>query len=152
MTAASEGTAGVSTREFRPSDYTAVLGLWTAAGLSFRPRGRDSYERLATELNRGRAVFLVAESEGRLVGTVLGTHDGRKGWINRLAVASEWRRRGIARLLVREVETKLGTLGLEITAALVEVSNEGSLRFFSAIGYERDSQIEYLSRRRSSET
>jgi N-acetylglutamate synthase len=152
VTADNKGTAEVSIREFQLSDYAAVLDLWTAAGLSFRPRGRDSYERVAAELNRGRVVFLVAESEGRLVGTVLGTHDGRKGWINRLAVAPEWRRRGIARLLLRKVESRLETLGLEITAALVEVSNEGSLRFFSAMGYERDSQIEYLSRRRSSET
>jgi ribosomal protein S18 acetylase RimI-like enzyme len=145
-------TPEVEVREFRLEDYEAVLDLWIAAGLSFRPRGRDRRDRLAAELTRGRAVFLVAESEGYLVGTVLGTHDGRKGWINRLAVVPEWQRRGIARLLVGEVETRLEALGLEITAALVETPNEGSLRFFRAIGYVHDPQIEYLSRRRSSDT
>jgi len=146
------GTSEVTVREFRLEDYEAVLELWTAAGLSFRPKGRDRRDRLAAELTRGRAVFLVAESEGRVIGTVLGTHDGRKGWINRLAVVPQWRHRGVARLLVREVETRLEVLGVEITAALVETPNEGSLRFFRAIGYVHDPQIEYLSRRRSPDT
>ena len=142
----------MAVREYRLEDYEAVVEVWTAAGLSFRPKGRDRRDTLAAELTRGRAMFLVAESEGRVVATVLGTHDGRKGWINRLAVVPEWRRRGVARLLVGEVETRLQSLGLEITAALVEAPNEGSLRFFQAIGYVRDPQIEYLSHRRSPDT
>ena len=107
----------VTVREFSLEDYDGVVGLWTAAGLSFRPNGRDRRDRVAAELERGVAVFLVAESAGRLVGTVLGTHDGRKGWINRLAVAPDCRRRGIGRLLVEEVEARLEALGPEITAA-----------------------------------
>jgi ribosomal protein S18 acetylase RimI-like enzyme len=94
----------------------------------------------------------VAEVEGRLVGVVLGTHDGRKGWINRLAVAPAYRRRGIAGLLVGELETRLEALGLEIVAALIESENRASLEFFRAIGYLHDPEIEYVSKRRSPET
>ena len=151
MTSAAD-VAGVTIREFRLQDHDAVLDLWTSAGLPFRPHGRDARDRLTAELGRGQAVFLVADREGRVIGAVLGTHDGRKGWINRLAVAPESRRQGIARLLVREVEARLEALGLEITAALVETSNEASLQFFRAIGYVHDAYIEYLSRRRSPET
>lgn len=133
-------------------EYEAVLRLWTDAGLPYRPLGRDSPEKVAIELQRGTAVFLAAEASGELVGVVLGTHDGRKGWINRLAVASAWQRRGIARLLVREVEARLAARGMEITAALVETPNQASLAFFLEIGYLHDAEIEYVSKRRSADT
>jgi ribosomal protein S18 acetylase RimI-like enzyme len=97
-------------------------------------------------------VFLVAESGGDLVGVVLGTHDGRRGWINRLAVAPAHQRRGIAGRLVREVESRVEALGIEIVAAIIESENEVSLGFFQAIGYVHNPEIEYVSKRRSADT
>src|SRR5665647_1146101 len=94
------GIPGVTIRDFQLQDYDDVVRLWMEAGLPFRPQGRDRLERVAAELLGGTAVFLLAEAEGKSVGVVLGTHDGRKAWINRLAVAPAFRRRGIARLLV----------------------------------------------------
>jgi len=142
----------VTIRDLTMQDYDSVLRLWVDAGLPFRPLGRDRPERVSTELRRGTAVFLVAESGGEVVGVVLGTHDGRKGWINRLAVAPGFQRRGIARRLVGQVEERLATLGLEITAALIESPNQASLKFFQEIGYTRDPEIAYVSRRRSPDT
>jgi N-acetylglutamate synthase len=143
---------GITIRDFRLDDYEAVLRLWTEAGLPFRPLGRDRRETVAAELRGGRAVFLLAEAGRLLVGVIIGTHDGRKAWINRLAVVPAFRRRGIARLLVREVERRMEALGLDITAALVESDNRASLRFFREIGYVHDPEIEYVSRRRSPDT
>jgi ribosomal protein S18 acetylase RimI-like enzyme len=142
----------VTIREMRMDDYDLVQRLWTEAGLAFRPHGRDRPDRVARELQQGAAVFLLAEVDGRLAGVVLGTHDGRKGWINRLAVAPAYRRRGVARLLVREAEAWLEALGLEVIAALIESYNQESLDFFRAIGYLHDADIEYVSRRRSDES
>lgn len=141
----------VTIRELQASEYLSVMRLWREAGLPFRPEGRDRPERVAVELESGQALFLVAEAEGKLVGTVLGTHDGRKGWINRLAVSPSYRRQGIARLLVCELESWFASLGLEITAAQVESHNETSLTFFRAIGYVHGSDIEYFSKRRGPE-
>jgi ribosomal protein S18 acetylase RimI-like enzyme len=153
MTAEHERRDGeVTIRDMRMDDYDLVQRLWTDAGLPFRPQGRDRPDRVARELRQGTAVFLLAEVDGRLTGVVLGTHDGRKGWINRLAVAPAYRRRGIAQRLVREVEARLEALGLEVMAALIESRNQESLSFFQAIGYLHDSDIEYVSRRRSEES
>lgn len=150
------GPDGISIRELRPADlavdYPAVTRLWAEAGLPFRPHGRDRVERVAVELQRGTACFLLAEDAGRLVGVVIGTHDGRKGWINRLAVLPAYRRRGIAARLVRKVEDRLAAAGIEITAALIESPNVASLAFFRSIGYVHDPHIEYVSRRRSMDT
>ncbi len=137
----------VTIRDLRLEEYPAVMGLWVEAGLPFRPCGRDKQDRVEAELERGSAVFLVAEAGGRLIGVVLGTNDGRKGWINRLAVAPAYRRRGIARRLVGEVEGRLAAIGIEITAALIETSNTASLAFFKETGYVHGEEIEYVSKR-----
>jgi ribosomal protein S18 acetylase RimI-like enzyme len=135
-----------------PEDYGPVTRLWTEVGLTYRPAGRDRPEKIEAEMKRGTALFLVAEAEGRVVGVVLGTHDGRRGWINRLAVAPAYQRRGIARALVREVEGRVRALGIDIVAALIESENASSLAFFRAIDYIHDPHIEYVSKRRSPDT
>ena len=146
MSAAEAEPGIVHLRDFRLEDYYGVTGLWEEAGLAFRPLGRDTREKVAEELRRGTAVFVVAESDNRLVGVVLGTHDGRKGWINRLAVAPAFQRQGIAARLVAEVEKRLEALGLEVVAALIEDGNESSMRFFGTLGYLQHADIHYFSK------
>ena len=142
----------VRIREMTLDDYDAVTGLWAEAELAFRPLGRDRPDKMRVEMERGTALFLVAETGDRLVGVVLGTHDGRRGWINRLAVSPAYRRQGIAGRLVSEVERRVEALGIEIVAALIESDNETSLGFFQAIDYVHGRDIEYVSKRRSADT
>jgi GNAT superfamily N-acetyltransferase len=74
--------------------------LWQESGLPYRPDGRDRRERIARELAGPCSTFLAAEEDSRLVGAVLGTQDGRKGWINRLVMAPSRRREGVGEALV----------------------------------------------------
>ena len=60
-------------REFElERDYPAVLALWQSAGPGFHVSPSDSPTELARKLQRDPDLFLVAESDDRLVGTVLG--------------------------------------------------------------------------------
>lgn len=139
---------GVILRDFRNEDYDNVIELWDEAGLPYRPQGRDSRKQIEKELKLGRSIFLVAETEGKVVGTILGTHDGRKGWLNRLAVAKEYRKKGLARKLVEEAERRLGELGLEVIACLIEADNEVAMKVFTRLGYEKWDGF-YFSKRKS---
>jgi ribosomal protein S18 acetylase RimI-like enzyme len=134
-------------RPLRPDDYDDLIALWQSAGLSYRPKGRDRPEQIERELEGSTSIFLAAECGGRMVGAVLGTHDGRKGWINRLAVAPTHRREGIARALVAAVEARLGDLGIEITTCLIEEWNRESMAFFESIGYTEHRECIYYSKR-----
>ena len=138
----------ISIREFRIEDYDEVLALWDNTGLEYRPQGRDSRQQIADQISQDRVIFLVAETNGQLVGSVLGTHDGRKGWINRLAVDTQHRHHNIARRLVSEVESRLAQLGIEVIACLIEDWNADSMRVFKKLGYERY-DVTYYSKRRS---
>jgi ribosomal protein S18 acetylase RimI-like enzyme len=139
---------GLTIRELKPDDYTALVTLWKGAGLPYRPKGRDSRERVFQELSSPTTIFLVAELEGELVGSLLGTSDGRKGWINRLAVRTDLRRRGVGRALLQEIERRFEVRGLLVFACLIEEENSASQEFFDELGYEVDRGVLYFSKRK----
>jgi N-acetylglutamate synthase len=123
-------------RSLRLSDYDPAISLLRASGMEPRLKGRESRTAIAAQLRTRRNVYLGAFDRDRLVGTVFGTHDTRKGWINRLAVHPDYRRRGIAERLVRRAERGLAEQGIRMFAALIEPGNAGSEAVFRALGYE----------------
>jgi GNAT superfamily N-acetyltransferase len=138
-------------RRLEAADYDRLLSLWTEAGLEHKPRGRDSRPAFERQLDLDMVAFFGLFRDGELVGNVLATHDGRKGWINRLAVAPAYRRRGLARRLIAAAEEWLAAQGLEIYACLVEGWNEGSRDTFIACGYEPYPGLVYLTKRKGPE-
>ena len=122
-------------RRLRLRDYDEMISLFRACGLNPKIRGRDSRLAIARQLRSNRGLYLAAIDGDRLVGTVLGTHDSRKGWINRLAVHPSYRRRGLARRLVRACERALRARGIEMFCALIETDNAASKAVFRSLGY-----------------
>jgi len=135
--------------ELRPTDFDRMVEIWEESGLSYRPKGRDRRRRVEKEMEGNCSIFLGARDGSKMVGVVLGTHDGRKGWINRLAVVPAWQGQGLGKRLVREVEQRLHVRGIEIVTCLIEEWNESSLRFFESLGYVEHREILYYSHRLS---
>lgn len=123
-------------RSLRLADYEELIALYRLCGMNPRVRGRESRSAIATQLRTTSNRYLGALDADRLVGAVIGTHDSRKGWINRLAVHPEYRRRGLARRLVRTCERGLRSQGIRMFAALIEPSNKRSAAVFRSLGYE----------------
>ncbi|MDG4839734.1 GNAT family N-acetyltransferase [Micromonospora sp. WMMD967] len=117
-------------REFAWPDYDSVVALWTATGRDVLSRAE-----LTAKLTRDPQLFLVAEVDQTLAGVVLGTYDGRRGTILRLAVAPEHRRRGLASLLVAELEKRFAALDCPRVNLLVLPEDTSALRFWQALGY-----------------
>ncbi len=131
-------------------DELSLLGpLWQAAGLSYRPLGRDRETMLAQEWASNVSGFIGAFDHRALVGSVLATDDGRRGWINRLAVLPSHRHRGLGHRLIKAAEDVLKNRGLLIIAALIEDANEPSRNLFTAAGYELLPEVLYYSKRDS---
>ncbi len=132
------------------SDYEAIIQLWKRAGLSFRPKGRDSKRLMEQQMTAFPEFFIGAFHQGKLVGVVIGSYDVRmKGWINRLAVDPKYRRQGIAQQLIKAVEKVLEKHGAKVFAALIEVPNEESTGLFQKLGYVAHHDILYVSKRKS---
>ncbi|MCI2424850.1 GNAT family N-acetyltransferase [Candidatus Acetothermia bacterium] len=138
----------IKIRRLTRDDYEALCALWKEAGLPFKPNGRDQQEKIAQQIESPCSIFLAAEQEGEFVGVILGTHDSRKGWINRLAVSPRYQQQGIATRLVSAVEEQLREQGIEIIAVLIEDWNKISLRLFERLGYMRHDDIVYYTKRK----
>ena len=140
-------------RALGAEQYDAVMDLWRRSGLSsLRPSGRDCREAFTRQVSQtDLQIVLGLEDDGQLVGVVVATHDGRKGWINRLAVDPAERRKGYAKQLVAAAENALQESGIEVIGVLIERENAESLAFFQDLGYQRHDDICYLSKRDSAE-
>ena len=86
-------------------------------------------------------LFLVAEVDGALVGTVIGGFDGRRGLIYHLAVAGEYRNQGLASRLMEEVERRLREKGCLKCYLLVLNGNEEAARFYAHRGWTDMKQV-----------
>ncbi len=129
-------------------DYEDILELWDEAELPYKPEGRDTRENIEKELNQQPEYWIGAYDDDSLVGIVFGTDDGRKGWINRLAVADSHQGLGIGRKLVESLEEVFKEKGFKIWAALIEPDNPKAMDFFEHLNFE-DLDIKYYSKRES---
>ncbi len=71
----------------------------------------DTLEEIEKKVGRDPDLFLVAESDNCIVGSVIGGFDGRRGLIYHLAVAASFREQGVGSRLMEEVESRLRTKG-----------------------------------------
>ena len=124
----------VELRPFRLADYEAVIRFW--AGVGLKPSRSDTEARFAYKLERDPELFLLAIREGEIVGTVFASYDGRRGWMNRLAVAPALRGQGLARRLAAEVERRLRHIGCDKINLLIEPDNAAVQGLYEKMGYE----------------
>lgn len=123
--------------------------LWDASGLEYRPKGRDALDQLALERKQNIDGYIGAFVGDALIGSVVATDDGRRGWINRLAVHPDFRGTGLGMALIAEAERVLHAHGRQIIAALIEDHNIHSQNLFKRAGYIVMPEVLYFSKRAS---
>ena len=139
-------------KELEIEHYSKIQALWKLAGLSWRPEGRDHPDRILIQLEKKYIFFLGEVEDNDLLGVIMVSHDGRKGWINRLAVHPEHRNKGIAQKLLEAAEDQLfQTEGIEVCSALIFDDNKPSLSLFEKVGYESWANVLYYSKRKRPE-
>jgi ribosomal protein S18 acetylase RimI-like enzyme len=131
-------------REARPDEFDDILALWASVdrhtALADRREYLERFHGFSPEL------FLVAEAEGRIVGTIIGGWDGWRANIARLTTDPGLRRRGVARALVAEIERRLRAKGARRVYALVDKRSPPAVPFWEAYGYAVNDNILQYSR------
>jgi ribosomal protein S18 acetylase RimI-like enzyme len=135
--------ADMDVRPLTDADLDAAFELWARTEhLGPVPRAEvESLRRVSPELVLG------ADVDGQLVGVVLGSYDGRRGWVNRLAVDATARRLGVGAALLSELEERLRAAGCVQVNLLVYADNGGGRSFWDRHGYEATEDVVLYHRR-----
>jgi ribosomal protein S18 acetylase RimI-like enzyme len=127
----------VCVRQFRfEQDYAAAARLWAEAGPGIHLGKSDTPDEIQKKLLRDPDLFLVAEIDGALIGTVIGGFDGRRGLIYHLAVDPAYRTRGIGSRLMDEVERRLIAKGCIRCYLVVTSENAPAMQYYEKRGWQ----------------
>jgi putative acetyltransferase len=132
-------------------DYQEIYALWAnspGVGLG----DGDSPEGLALFFQRNPGLSFVAReggapggARGEIVGAVLGSHDGRRGFLTHLAVRRSHQGRGIGRQLVQACMQALRSAGIQKCHIFVFKENDMGKVFWRKVGWFDRPELEVLS-------
>lgn len=127
-------------REMKIEDYEEVYKMWqitTKRALS----KADEKPQMERYLKHNSGMSQVAVIDGKIVGTVLAGHDGRRGFIHHMAVAPEYRRRRIGHALAEKAIKKIGEQGIDKTHIFCYQNNETGQSFWRDFGFEKREDV-----------
>jgi N-acetylglutamate synthase len=129
---------------FLPADYDEVMALWSSTeGLTLREAdSRDAIERY---LARNPCLSFIAREEGQLVGAVLAGTDGRRGYLQHLAVAPSQRSQGLGRALAERAVAALRAVGIAKCHLMVRQENAEARAFWEHVGWSERADITLMS-------
>lgn len=138
-------------RPMQAEDYDAVLALWqSSSGMTLRQC--DSRQAIIEYLHRNPQLSQVLWHDDELVGAVLVGTDGRRGYLQHLAVATRWQRQGLGKQLLAASITALQSAGIDKTHLFIHNDNASALAFYRHLGWQERTDIRVCSFNASSDT
>ena len=131
-------------REMTIADHAAVMDVLRQT-TGVRLREADSPAAIQRYLERNPGLSFVAEESGQPVGCIMSGHDGRRGYLQHLAVLPAFRRRGIGQALVGRCIERLANFGILKSHIDVLIDNEPAATFWSKLGWEMRTDIRRFS-------
>jgi ribosomal protein S18 acetylase RimI-like enzyme len=133
-------------RELTIEDYDAVVSLWRSCEGIGLHSDVDSRQWLAMYLQRNPGLSFVAVEGGRVIGAVLCGHDGRRGYINHLAVAKDFHGHGIGAALAERVINRLRNIGIRKCKGFVFRDNRPAIEFYQKNGWVERNDLKVVSK------
>ena len=124
----------VQIREMAMRDYDEVYKMWQSTS-EISLSDVDTRESIARFLERNPGFSYVALQDDLLVGAVLCSQDGRRGYIDHLNVRESHRRQGIGRSLVLRCLYHLMRVGIRRWNLFVFEGNQEAIEFWKKIGW-----------------
>ena len=118
-------------REASVNDIPQMLALWRNF---WPPQGYEHH--LKRKIETDNELVLVAESDGMIVGTVIGGFDGWWGWIYRLAVSPTCQRQGIATDLLVAIHKRLADRDADAACLITDPTNAKMRGLLNKLGYQ----------------
>jgi ribosomal protein S18 acetylase RimI-like enzyme len=124
-------------------DYDEVVALWNACeGV----RAGETREEFTLILARNPQLSTVIRCGTQLAAAVLCCHDGRRGYLYHVCVASEFRKLGLGRVLVDRSLAKLKEVGISRCTIFVIAGNEAGEAFWKRTGWRERDDLKMFAR------
>ena len=124
---------------YRSEFQAAVVKLWEKCGLVV-PQN-DPVEDIGKKLEFQPSLFFVGLLDGRIVGSIMAGYEGHRGWINYLAVAPEFQKKGYGGMLVQKAVSELKRMGCLKINLQVRRGNSSVIEFYKRLGFKEDDVI-----------
>lgn len=130
-------------RTMKIEDYDQVYELWNAIkGFVIRSVD-DSYEGVAAFIKRNPTTSVVAVEDGKIVGSILCGHDGRRGCLYHVCVHPDYRLRGIGKSMVVFAMEALRKEHISKVSLIAFTQNDIGNAFWKTIGWKRREDLNY---------
>ena len=116
-----------------------LVRLWQECGLVV-PQN-DPLRDIDAKVRFQPNLLYVGLLDGRLVASVMAGYEGHRGWVNYLAVAPEYQKKGIGRKMMEHAERELLKLGCPKINLQVRTSNKDVIEFYDRIGYSVEDRV-----------
>ena len=124
-------------------DYDGVRKLWMQIkGFGIRSID-DSREGIARFLKRNPTTSVVAIEDGKIVGSILCGHDGRRGCLYHVCVDEEYRMRGIGKSMVVKCMEELRKEQINKVSLIAFTKNDIGNAFWKEIGWTKREDLNY---------
>jgi ribosomal protein S18 acetylase RimI-like enzyme len=126
------------------ADYENIIALWQESE-GVKLRDADSEEGIKRYLDRNPGLSFVCENNGYIIGTIMSGHDGKRGYVQHLAVAYNQRGKGIASELISRCLEALRLDGIIKSHIHVLSDNQLAKQYWSNREWEKRNDIEIFS-------
>ncbi len=121
-------------REMTIADYDQVIRLWSTTEAMLL-RDADSRESIERYLKLNSGLSFVAEKPETITGAILVGTDGRRGYVQHLAVHEGERGEGIGKQLITHAIEALQATGISKTHLFVANDNINTQQFYHSLGW-----------------
>ena len=124
-------------------DYDGVYALWKKIkGFGIRSID-DSREGVERFLKRNPTTSVVAVEDGKVVGSILCGHDGRRGCLYHVCVDEAYRMKGIGKAMVVFTMEALKKEGINKVSLIAFTQNDIGNAFWKEIGWTKREDLNY---------
>ena len=120
-------------RPYQSDDEEQVVALWYCCNLV--RHGINPQEEIRRKVTFQPELFLVGLLECQVVATVMAGYEGRRGWLNYVAVSPEYQRQGLGRRIVESAIAQLKEKGCPKVNLQIVVSNQSVVSFYEGLGF-----------------
>ncbi|WP_311407344.1 GNAT family N-acetyltransferase [Liquorilactobacillus uvarum] len=134
----------VEFRKMTITDYDQAYALWERTPGMHLQSLDNSRAGIQRVIDQNPDLCFVAEKQNKIVATVLGATDGRKGYFYHVAVATEYQKKHIGSHLIAQVLAGFKVKKITKVGLFTVVNNSAGQEFWQHLGFKERPDIKYF--------